>query len=1115
MYMQVTPASPQDIRRIDLTLSPSIGLHAVRLLEQVRGAGPGGVVYVAEGERRAAQLAQVLKGLAPDLDVYLLPPWDCLPYDSASPSRHIMGQRASVLRRMSEPGVAPRVLITSPAALVQRVPPRNIWKKASFSLNAGEAFSQDVLEAYLHRAGYLLDERVDEPGEAAIRGQVIDVFPANSLCPFRAEHDGQSIIAIRSYDPVSQRTEAEFRSLVLDPASEVVFDEPLKSDPPEERVAGMEHCLPEFYTQLETVFNYWPDAAVTIEKKADERRLVVLEQIADAYESRTRLHMNNSGGAVAGHAISPERLFIEDREWHDLLALRRLTIIRSMLEDDTEGSVVPRFVSAPKPARALADFVQVQKKAGRKVVLIAANQQDLSILGRRMQPFQAAPKKVAGWGEVLDGSPEGWFMMRADLKGGFIDERDGIAVITASDVLGSRAGSDFPRDVSFSAASFMDAGFQIGDVVIHFEHGIGVLEGIETVSAGDASAGDAVRLRYAGDARLMLPATEMGRIWRYGSASDTLTLDKLNGGAWPARRERIVTELQEAARRLTDMVTARKSVKLEPLVPPSRDYERFVARFPFAETADQLRAIEDVLIDLAAGRPMDRLVCGDVGFGKTEVALRAAAAAALAGKQVAVVAPTTVLARQHLRTFQRRFAGLGIEVVHLSRLVKPAEARVVKKGLADGSIRVVVATHALTGKGVAFKDLGLLIIDEEQRFGAAQKEKLRSMAAGGHVLTLTATPIPRTLQAALVGLQELSIIATPPARRQPIRTFLTPFDPATVREALMRERRRGGQSFVVCSRVEDIEPMQEQLARLVPELEILVAHGQMPPAETDDVMVRFADGEGDVLLATNIIESGLDVPRANTMLVWRADRFGLAQLHQLRGRVGRGRIRGTTYLLTEVGQILPKPTEKRLRTLEALDRLGAGFAISSQDLDMRGAGSLLGEEQAGHIKLIGAELYQHMLKRILHGELPEDDWRPELNLGLSGLIPEDYVNEPEVRINLYARLARLDPSETIEDLSAEIEDRFGPMPKPVLDLLDLMNLKRLCLHFGVARIDAGPQAIALAFRPGAADKLPLKQVIDEAHGETRWSGERLILARSAEQADERRKLILQLLGRFD
>lgn len=1104
--MRAKPAPSQDIRRTDLTLPSSVGLHAVRLLEQAQEVGSTGVIYVAGGERWAEQMAQALRGLAPDLDIDLLPPWDCLPYDSASPSRESMGRRMAVLRRMSEPSTRPRLLVTSAAAILQRVPPRDIVHQAVFSLKTGEAFAPDGLEDYLHRAGYILDERVDEPGEAAIRGQVIDLFPADSPLPYRAEHDGRMIVAIRSYDPISQLTETEIDHLLIGPASEIVLQEAEGRDASVERFDGMEHSLPEYCTDLETVFDYWPDAAVVLDAKAEERRLFVMEQVADAYDSRMSLRSQGSSKAT----ISPERLFIEDHEWADILSKHRLTFIHATPENGVLESAVPNFAIASRPANALADFLRAQGDAGRKIVLVAAVRSDLSRLKRRVQSIGRCDD-VESWSAVVDGPSKGWFALEADLKKGFIDERNGIALITATDVLGSRISSGFEKEMSSAVANFTDGGFRIGDAVIHIDHGIGALEGMETIAAGDAGTSDGIRVRYAADTTLLIPAIEMGRVWRYGAMSDSISLDRLKSDGWSVRREKIETEIKETAKRLTHLVGVRKAQKLEPLVPPRRDYERFVARFPFSETADQVRAIEEVLDDLSSGRPMDRLVCGDVGFGKTEVALRAAAAAALSGKQVAVVAPTTVLARQHVRSFQRRFAGLGIEIAHLSRLVTPGEARAVKKGLADGSIRIVIGTHALAAKGVTFKELGLVIIDEEQRFGTGQKAKLRNLAACGHVLTLTATPIPRTLQSALVGLQELSIIATPPARRQPIRTFLTPFDPASVRDALLRERRRRGQSFVVCSRVEDIAPMRERLEKLVPELQVMVAHGQMDPAETDDVMVRFADGEGDVLLATNIIESGLDVPRANTMLVWRADRFGLAQLHQLRGRVGRGRIRGTAYLLTEPGQELPKATEKRLRTLAALDRLGAGFAISAQDLDQRGAGELLGEEQSGHVRLIGTDLYQHMLKHALRGQSLDDDWIPELNIGLAGTIPNEYVDDPETRINLYARLTRLDSFETIDELEEEIEDRFGPIPEPVEDLLRLARLQQLCRRLGMARIDAGPHGIALTFRPGAAEKLALQSRMDDSQGMLNWSKDRLIFSVSSEQAEERQKRILELL----
>jgi transcription-repair coupling factor (superfamily II helicase) len=1109
--MHVKPAPSQDIRRIDLTLPSSIGLHAVHLIEQAYNTDHGQLIYLSEGENRAEQVAQAVKGLDPDLDVHLLPPWDCLPYDNSSPSREAMGQRMSVLRRMREPLEGARLLIASSAAIIQRVPPRSIWKQACFHLKTGASFSQDELEFYLMRAGYILDERVDEPGEAAIRGQVIDIFPASSPLPYRIERDGQIIAAIRSYDPVSQRTEAEIERLLLDPASEILLERTDDGSMPD-IFEGMEHRLPEHYPSLETVFDYWPDAPVVISPGAEGRRQLVMEQIADAYESRTSLRVQ---GSSREPAVAPERLFIGDEEWHGLLGERRLTFIHAASEEEARQNAVPRFAAATKPVRALANFIEAQQRSDRKLVLLAATKEDLKRMRRWGASLQLTPAVIQRWSDAVAGPPQGSFVLQADIRSGFIDERHGIAVVTAADVLGSRASSGSGQEIRSAAQQFADMQFQIGDAVIHVDHGLGLLEGTETISAGDGGTSDTVRLTYAGDTTLMIPATDMGRVWRYGRMSDSLQLDKLKSDAWAAKLAAIEMEMRETAEGLGKLVKAREAVRLEPLIPPGHEYERFVARFPFSETPDQLRAIGDILEDLASGHPVDRLVCGDVGFGKTEVALRAAAAVALSGKQVAVIAPTTVLARQHVRSFQRRFAGFGIEVAHLSRLVTASEARAVKQGLADGSVRIVIGTHALAAKGVSFKDLGLVIIDEEQRFGAAHKSKLRAMASGGHVLTLTATPIPRTLQSALMGLQELSIIATPPARRQPIRTFLTEFDAATLRLALMRERRRRGQSFVVCSRVEDIEPIREQLAKIVPELTVLVAHGQMPPAETDDVMVRFADGEGDILLATNIIESGLDVPRANTMLVWRADRFGLSQLHQLRGRVGRGRIRGTTYLLMEPGQELPKATEKRLRTLEALDRLGAGFAISAQDLDQRGAGALLGEQQAGHINLIGADLYQHLLKRSLQGETYADDWTPELNIGSAGSIPAEYVHEPEVRINLYARMARMDTTEFIGDLEEEIEDRFGPIPEALGHLLRLTSMRQMCQRLGIARIDAGPQAIALSFRPGATEKLPVQDVIAGSHGVLRWSGERLVLAVAEDHAGEREKHILELLTRLE
>jgi transcription-repair coupling factor (superfamily II helicase) len=568
--------------------------------------------------------------------------------------------------------------------------------------------------------------------------------------------------------------------------------------------------------------------------------------------------------------------------------------------------------------------------------------------------------------------------------------------------------------------------------------------------------------------------SEADRLWRYGGDADAVALDKLDGSSWEKRRGAIHAAIAETARSLTVMAEERAGRSAPVLEPDTAAYERFSAGFPYSETRDQMRAIEAVRADLASGTPMNRLVIGDVGFGKTEVALRAAALAALSGHQVAVAAPTTVLARQHIETFAARFQEAGITVAGLSRLSTAAEKKRVKAGLADGSIRVVVGTGAVAGKGVTYKDLALVIIDEEQRFGTADKNRLRELSAG-HLLTLSATPIPRTLQAALVGVQQLSVIATPPARRQPIRTAVGTFDKDIVRAALLRERSRGGQSFVVVPRIEDMEPLAATLASLVPELEVLQAHGKMPAAEIDDAMVRFGSGDGDVLLATNIIEAGLDVPRANAMVIWRADRFGLSQLHQLRGRVGRGSRRGQVLLLTDPEKEIAPRTLKRLRTLEAFDRLGAGFAISAQDLDMRGAGDLLGEAQAGHMKLIGIDLYQHLLESALRAARGEDveRWAPELHLGIEGRLPESWIADAELRVTFYIRLARVEGAGELDALHAEMEDRFGTLPDEATTLLTIAQVRANARSLGIARIDAGPAAIAFTPRRDlAADGAP-------------------------------------------
>ncbi|SEP58225.1 transcription-repair coupling factor (superfamily II helicase) [Faunimonas pinastri] len=1103
-------------------------LLAVRLWSEIREI-EGDAIFVTRSERRAEALAGILAGLDPSLDVLHFPAWDCVPYDRASPSRHAMGERMAVLTRLSlghenkgegADAVRRRIVLTSPDAIIQRVPPRKALAGARIILNVGEAFSEDALEQSLLRAGYLLDERVDEPGEAAFHGATIDLFPADGEIPYRLEHAEGRIEEIRSFDPVTQLSIADLETLTFFPASEVILSG--REGGPAAHFPGIEHELPGFYDRLETLLDYCRGAQLIVQDGVESRLAAAWEQIEDAHRIRGDLRAPAEDGRPPRPSFAPERLYLTPDEWKKLS--KRFKAEAGADDAAGDAVAVPRFAARLDAARAFRSFMARELEAGRRIVLAAPDKAGLAGLVRRTRARNggedaSAPEPVAasGWAEVLALPPGTVATMVLKVGHGFVDPADDVVLITAADVLGSRAENGGQGATSYAQLLDLWDEFHLGDAVIHMDHGMGALRGLEFVEGAGARQ-ETVALEYAGEARLMVPLEQLGKLWRYGADAETVTLDRLDGESWNDRRETLMGEIGEAAQGLAKVTSKREQAKAPVLRAPRAGFERFISRFAYALTADQASATRAVMEDLASGRPMNRLVCGDVGFGKTEVALRAAAVAALAGMQVALIAPTTVLARQHYESFRRRFAGFGIEVAHLSRLVSASEASRVKQGLAEGSIRVVVGTHALAGRGVRFKELGLLIVDEEQRLGTAVKTRLASLGRSVHVLRMSATPIPRTLQGALVGLQDLSIIATPPARRQPIRTFRAPFDPVTVRQALIREKRRGGQSFLVCPQIRDIAPMAARLAELVPDLTTLQAHGGMGAEEIDEAMIRFAEGDGDVLLATNIIESGLDVPRANTILIWRADRFGLSQLHQMRGRVGRSRLRGIAYLLTDPKARLSEATEDRLRTLEAFDRLGSGFAISARDLDLRGAGDLLGDEQSGHVKLAGIGLYQHLLSRALRearGQAPEPDYVPELRIGAEAFLPEDYVAEPELRLNLYARLARLTGEEEITAFEDEIEDRFGNAPDPAAQALKLARLRAQCLRLGIERAEVGPQAVAITFHGVNGTDRALADRIERSGLPFKWREERLIVDRPTETDGERMKLLTIVLRRLE
>ncbi len=1032
-----------------------VGATAVRVLETWNAPRKFPLVFVAQTVRRARDISEILCALEPKLKLAYLPPWDCLPYDGLSASLSVMGQRMGVLRWLTNSANLPDIVVTTAEGLMRRVPPRSVWKKLHREFRPGDVFEVEEVKPFLEALGYVFDDRVDEPGEAAIRGKVVDFFPAGGQLPCRIEHEKGRITAIRSYDPITQRTISEIEMLIIDPASELVGADPEKTS----AASTPEIRLLQVHGDLETVFDYLGESELLIEDGVERRAEAFLQAADEAFRE------TEDRGERKGRTPSPERFLLGDEEWVGKVRKRLGAVIDDL--PDGASSSVGSFSAASQPWDALRDFIE-EKGAPLRVVLAANSKLVLNDWQRRARRNLGGTWERAGHWKSVKGAKDGtrWTAILPIKEGFYLADRN-ILVVCPRDLGGRNAASDDRSAASALMGSTED--YEIGDAVVHLDHGVGILEGLEHLER-DGKAHDVLRLRYADDASLIVPMSDVGALWRYGGQTGDLRLDKLKGESWENRRNDLMQRVQKTAAGMVELMRERRQAKAPALRPDRRDYERFCAGFAYELSVDQESAVDAVLADMASGRPMDRLICGDVGFGKTEVGLRAAAVAASAGRQVAIVAPTTVLAQQHTRSAAKRFHALGIEVAHLSRLTSASDAKRIKDGLKSGEIRVVVGTHALCSSTIDFADLGLVVIDEEQRFGTKQKEALRRMAQDRHILTMTATPIPRTLQASFVGLNEISVIATPPTLRRPTRTVLAEFDDNLVRDALMRERRRGGQSFVVCPRVEDIEPMAERLRALVPDLAVAVAHGKLAPDVVDETMFDFSKGRGDVLLATNIIESGLDVPAANTMIVWRPDRFGLAQLHQIRGRVGRGSRRGVVYLLMESGQTLGENTERRLRTLEAMSSLGAGFAISARDLDLRGAGELLGDEQAGHLQLVGLGLYRHLLERALivaEGRQAPDDWTPDVAIGAIGSIPAEYIPDPAARINLYSRIDQVRERSTLELLIEEITDRFGAIPRETKILLKLAELKLRCRELGLQKLASGPKGTAITFRTRA------------------------------------------------
>ena len=1058
------------------------------------------VVHVCRDDARMARMAEAIGFFAPEVEVLRFPAWDCLPYDRVSPNPEIVAERVATLTRLLEQPTRPRILLTTVNALAQKVPPPATFAGATMHLTKGGRVQPEVLTAFLEANGYHRTGTVMEHGEYAVRGGIVDLYPAGESDPIRLDLFGDEIEDMRRFDTATQRSGKVVPELRLRPVGEVFLDEESRArfrsayrelfgaaaaeDPLYVSVSagrkhpGMEHWAGLFHEGMATLLDYAPGASVSLDHQAEDVATARFEMVADHYEAR-RVPVRVSEGEVPYRPAPPGTLHLTRGDWNVMLRAGPVLAFTPFAKPDgaegieAGGRPGPLLTEARTAGEnvfaAYAGLAAGQMKAGRRPLLAAWSKGSLERMANLLRENGVAAAPAEDW-KAARALPEGVVgLVVMGLERGFV--ADGICVTAEQDILGERIAR--PPRRRRRADQFIADATEIaeGDLVVHQDHGIGRYEGLTTIEVSGAPH-DCLRLTYDGGDRLFVPVENIEILSRFGAETAGVALDKLGGVAWQNRKAKAKQRVRDMADALIRTAALRRMKDGVLATPPEGAWDEFCARFPFAETDDQARAIADVMEDLSAGRPMDRLICGDVGFGKTEVALRAAFVVAMSGAQVAVVVPTTLLARQHSRIFTARFQGFPVKVAQLSRMVTPKEAAAVKEGLKSGEINIVVGTHALLAKGVAFSDLGLVVVDEEQHFGVKHKEALKSLKADVHVLTLTATPIPRTLQLALTGVREMSVIATPPVDRLAVRTFIMPWDPVVLREAIQRERFRGGQVFCVVPRIEDMAKVAERLAEIVPEARVIQAHGRLSPTELERVMTEFGDGKHDVLLSTNIVESGLDMPAVNTLLIHRADMFGLAQLYQLRGRVGRGKLRGYAYLTWPQSHRLSGAAEKRLEVMQTLDNLGAGFTLASHDLDIRGAGNLLGEEQSGQIREVGIELYQQMLEEAVadikagqgRGEESERDWTPQINLGLPVLIPEDYVADLPVRLGLYRRIGGLATDGENDAMAAELVDRFGPLPLEVENLLQVVAIKRLCREAGVEKLDAGPKGIVLSFR---------------------------------------------------
>ncbi|WP_111657546.1 transcription-repair coupling factor [Isoalcanivorax indicus] len=1108
-----TPVFPTGNDHFRLWQGLDSGSLAVTLAELARDAGH--LLLVMTPDSSTAQqlhdsLTFYLAGS--DTPVLLFPDWETLPYDLFSPHQDIISERVQVLHKL--PDSHQGVLIAPVSTVMQRLAPRVQISGNSFLLKVGERFDMEATRSRLAACGYRQRDSVFDHGEFAVRGAIMDIFPMGADQPFRIELFDDDIESLRLFDPETQRSVDQVQAITLLPAAEYPlssegiarfrnrFRERFDVDHRQcslyrdvsEGIAspGLEYYLPLFFEQMATLFDYLPGDVRLVE-------LAGCEQAAAHFWDEVTARHEDRRHDIRRPILSPAELFLPVNELNQQLRVHPRA--RQLPPDATPDDKAITFDFTPPPvvtdrnANPFASLAALpEEHPGLRILVCAETPGRREALLELMQKQGIQPAVIDGWNHWQP-TAASWSLTVGELDKGFWAPQAHALVIAESQLYGERimqrrrrrSGQETSADQAFRSLGELVP----GTPVVHIDHGVGRYQGLTHMTV-EGQAHEFLLLEYAGGDKIYLPVSSLHLISRYGAGDpDHAPLTRLGSDQWSKARQKAAEKIHDVAAELLNTYARREARKGRAFTLPEDDYTRFASGFPFEETADQQAAIDAVLRDLQADRPMDRLVCGDVGFGKTEVAMRAAFVAVQNNTQVAILVPTTLLAQQHYESFSDRFADWPISIEVLSRFRSQKERTDVLARLAEGKVDIVVGTHQLLQESVAFRDIGLVIVDEEHRFGVRHKERLKALRAEADILTLTATPIPRTLNMAMSGMRDISIIATPPSKRLSVKTFVQQKNPVVIKEALLRELLRGGQVYFLHNDIDTMARAAEELRELVPDARIGIAHGQMRERELEQVMSDFYHRRFNVLLSTTIIETGIDVPSANTIIIERADKFGLAQLHQLRGRVGRSHHQAYAFLLTPHPKAMTKDALKRLEAIEQASDLGAGFTLASHDLEIRGAGELLGEEQHGHIESIGFSLYMDMLEQAVaalrRGEQPDTEkplsGGPEVNLRVPALIPDDYLPDVLTRLGLYKRIASCRDSEQLDELRVEMIDRFGMLPRQVKNLFRVTALRQRAQALGIARIDAGRENGRLEFSERTAiDPLRLVKLVQSAPG---------------------------------